>query len=59
MEAKHPDGQFMEAVICKLTDASSYTVGKHKKFLQKLTIPCQNDGSKQVSNYTSFICSLR
>lgn len=28
VEAKHPDGQFMEAVISKLTDASFYTVGE-------------------------------
>ena len=28
VEAKNTDGQFMEAVITKLTDASFYTVGK-------------------------------
>lgn len=30
VEAKTPDGQFMEGVITKLTDASVYTVGKHE-----------------------------
>ena len=29
VEAKNPDGQFMEGVITKLTDASVYTVGKN------------------------------
>lgn len=33
VEAKNPDGQFMEGVITKLTDASVYTVGKHSFFL--------------------------
>jgi len=28
VEAKTPDGQFMEGIITKLTDASVYTVGK-------------------------------
>lgn len=32
VEAKNPDGQFMEGVITKLTDASVYTVGKHSLF---------------------------
>jgi len=39
VEAKNPDGQFMEGVINKLTDASVYTVGKNSIFrYQRLCI---------------------
>lgn len=33
VEAKNPDGQYMEGMITKLTDASIYTVGKEAFFL--------------------------
>ena len=36
VEAKNPDGQFMEGVITKLTDASVYTVGKNSFSLSKV-----------------------
>ena len=36
VEAKNPDGQFMEGVITKLTDASVYTVGKNSFPLSKV-----------------------
>lgn len=59
VEAKTPDGQFMEGVITKLTDASVYTVGKHDWiFSLYLSFIYREESSSKPKHVLNCVCLL-